>query len=276
MLGKLIKYDLKSITRFLLIIHIFLIAAAVFGRVFLTGRIDFEADEINEFLLTLTFVIYIIIFAGVSFGTSIIIAVRFYKNLFSDEGYLTNTLPVTKGMHLLSKTIAGSLWCLIDTLLICLCAYILMAVPVITEPLSAHWDEFIHLLGFQGQGDLNLFLLYMLLLSVVSAVGNVVIIEASIIFGQLFNGHKVLGAVVAYFVITTITSIAVTVAMGVQGILSDSIAMNSGTASMAPESIDLAGYLTDIMNLSLILSLCLTVILYLLSYFIMRRKINLS
>ncbi len=30
------------------------------------------------------------------------------------------------------------------------------------------------------------------------------------------------------------------------------------------------------MNLSLILSLCLTVILYLLSYFIMRRKINLS
>ena len=211
-----------------------------------------------------------------SFGTSIIIAVRFYKNLFSDEGYLTNTLPVTKGMHLLSKTIAGSLWCLIDTLLICLCAYILMAVPVITEPLSAHWDEFIHLLGFQGQGDLNLFLLYMLLLSVVSAVGNVVIIEASIIFGQLFNGHKVLGAVVAYFVITTITSIAATVAMGVQGILSDSIAMNSGTASMAPESIDLAGYLTDIMNLSLILSLCLTVILYLLSYFIMRRKINLS
>ena len=81
---------------------------------------------------------------------------------------------------------------------------------------------------------------------------------------------------VAYFVITTITSIAATVAMGVQGILSDSIAMNSGTASMAPESIDLAGYLTDIMNLSLILSLCLTVILYLLSYFIMRRKINLS
>ena len=38
MLGKLIKYDLKSITRFLLIIHIFLIAAAVFGRVFQIGR----------------------------------------------------------------------------------------------------------------------------------------------------------------------------------------------------------------------------------------------
>ena len=276
MLGKLIKYDLRSITKFLLIIHIFLVVATVFGRVFLTGRIDFEADEINEFLLTLTFVIYIILFAGVSFGTCIVIAVRFYKNLFSDEGYLTNTLPVTRGMHLLSKTIAGSIWSFIDMLLIYLCAYILMAVPVITVPLSEHWDEFIRLLGFQGQGDFNLFLLYMLLLVVVSAFGNVIVIEASVVLGQLFNNHKVLGAVVSYFVITTITSIAATVAMGVQGILSNSIAINSSAASTAAESIDLAGYLMDIMNLSLVLSLCLTVILYLLSYFVMRKKINLS
>ncbi len=276
MLGKLIKYDLKSITKFLLIIHMFLVAAAVFGRIFLTGRIDLEADEINEFLLTLTFVICIIIFAGVSFGTNIVIAVRFYRNLFSDEGHLTNTLPVTKGMHLLSKTIAGSIWCLVDMLLIYLCACILMAVPVITEPLSAHWDEFIRLLGFQGQADFNFFLLCMLLLTIVSAVCNVVIIEASVIFGQLFNSYKVLGAVVAYFVITAITSIAATVAMGVQGILSDSIAMNSGTASTAPASIDPAGYLMDIINLSLVLSFCLAVIFYLLSYFIMRKKIDLS
>ena len=190
------------------------------------------------------------------------------RGLYSNEagmGSAPNAAATADVSHPAKQGLVQMLSVFIDTLLICLCAYILMAVPVITEPLSAHWDEFIHLLGFQGQGDLNLFLLYMLLLSVVSAVGNVVIIEASIIFGQLFNGHKVLGAVVAYFVITTITSIAATVAMGVQGILSDSIAMNSGTASMAPESIDLAGYLTDIMNLSLILSLCLTVILYLLS-----------
>ena len=198
---------------------------------------------------------------------------RFYKNLFSDEGYLTNTLPVTRGMHLLSKTIAGSIWSFIDMLLIYLCAYILMAVPVITVPLSEHWDEFIRLLGFQGQGDFNLFLLYMLLLVVVSAFGNVIVIEASVVLGQLFNSHKVLGAVVSYFVITTITSIAATIVMGVQGILSSSIDINSGTS---PESIDFAGYLMDIMNLSLVLSLCLTVILYLLSYFVMRKKINLS
>ena len=77
MLGKLIRYDLKSTTKFLVIIHIFLVAASVFGRIFLTGRLDFESDELNELLLTLAFVVYIIIFAGVSYGTYIVIAVRF-------------------------------------------------------------------------------------------------------------------------------------------------------------------------------------------------------
>lgn len=273
MLGKLIRYDLKSTTKFLVIIHIFLVAASVFGRIFLTGRLDFESDELNELLLTLAFVVYIIIFAGVSYGTYIVIAVRFYKNMFSDEGYLTNTLPVTKGMHLLSKTISGSIWCVIDMLLIYVCAYILLAIPIITDPLSAHWDEFIRLLGFQGQGDFNFFLFYMAVLTIVSAVGNVITIEASVVLGQLFNGHKVLGSVVSYFVITTVIAIASTVIMGAQGILSDSIAMNSSTT---PESIDFAGYMMDILNISFGISVAIAVILSLLSYFIMKRKVNLS
>lgn len=271
MLGKLIKYDLKSTTKFLLIIHIFLVAASVFGRVFLTGRLNFESEEINEFLLTLAFVIYIILFAGVSFGTYIIIAVRFYKNLFSDEGYLTNTLPVTKGMHLLSKTISGSLWALIDMFLIYLCAYILLAIPIITDAVSSHWDEFIRLLGFQGQSDFNFFLLYMAVLTLVSALGSVITIEASVIFGQLFNGHKVLGAVVSYFVITTLTSIIATVVMGIQGILSSNLAVSADASS-----IDFAGYMMDIMNVSFGLSVVIAIVLYIASYFIMKKKVNLA
>src|SRR5699024_9789717 len=144
---------------------------------------------------------------------------------------------------------------------------------IITDPLSAHWDEFIRLLGFQGQGDFNFFLFYMAVLTIVSAVGNVITIEASVVLGQLFNGHKVLGSVVSYFVITTVIAIASTVIMGVHGILSDSIAMNSSTT---PESIDFAGYMMDILNISFGISVAIAVILYLLSYFIMKRKVNLS
>lgn len=40
MLGKLIKYDLKSMNRFLIILHAFLLLIAVLLRVFVTSRIQ--------------------------------------------------------------------------------------------------------------------------------------------------------------------------------------------------------------------------------------------
>ena len=268
MLGKLIRYDLKSTTRFLMVIHIFLIIFSILGRIFLTGRFPYEADDISELLIALTFTVYIILFAGASFGTLIVIAVRFYKNLFSDEGYLTNTLPVTKGMHLLSKTISGTIWCTIDVFTLYLCAFILIAIPPVTETLGAHWGQFIRLLGFSSQLSFYLFLLYMAALTVIGAVANVVSIQSSIIFGQLFNGHKVLGAVVSYFVLTTITSIVATVLMVIYNSIEFGTAYGSGLTFSA--------YMTDISNLAVGLEGVFSVILYILSYAVMKKKINLS
>lgn len=55
---------------------------------------------------------------GISTGTQLFISVRFYQSLFSDEGYLAFTLPVTPGQHLLARTLVGGLWALIDTVII--------------------------------------------------------------------------------------------------------------------------------------------------------------
>lgn len=274
MLGKLIKYDLKSTTKFLLIIHLFLVAASVFGRVFITGRLDFEMEGVNELLLTLTFVLFIIVFVGVSYGTYIVIAVRFYKNLFSDEGYLTNTLPVTRGMHLLAKTLSGGIWAVIDMFLIFVSTWILLSIPLLTDTIGAHWDEFIRLLGFGGQGDFNLFLAHLTLVSIVGGFCSVISIEASVIFGQLFNSHKVLGAVVSYFAITVVLSVVSTVVMSMTGVLGENLVVS--TASPDSMTFSFAGYMTDLLNATLGLSVATAVILYIASFFILKKRINLS
>lgn len=274
MLGKLIKYDLKSTTKFLLIIHLFLVAASVFGRVFITGRLDFEMEGVNELLLTLTFVLFIIVFVGVSYGTYIVIAVRFYKNLFSDEGYLTNTLPVTRGMHLLAKTLSGGIWAVIDMFLIFVSTWILLSIPLLTDTIGAHWDEFIRLLGFGGQGDFSLFLAHLTLVSIVGGFCSVISIEASVIFGQLFNSHKVLGAVVSYFAITVVLSVVSTVVMSMTGVLGENLAVSN--ASPDSMTFSFAGYMTDLLNATLGLSVATAVILYIASFFILKKRINLS
>lgn len=274
MLGKLIKYDLKSTSRLLVLIHVFLVILSVLGRVFITGRITFDTEEVDQFLLTLALLLYIILFAGASFATYIVIAVRFYKNLFSDEGYLTNTLPVRKSTLLFTKTLSGTIWALIDILLISLCSYLLFAIPAITDAIAPHWDEFLALLGFQGRQDFTLFMVYLAVSAVIGAFSGVVMIEASVVLGQLFNGHKILGAVVSYFVLTTILSVISTVVLSIQGVLNRSYLIQDPAYDVS--GFDFASYIRDIINSSVCMCIVVTLILYLMSYFIMRKKINLS
>ena len=106
MLGKLIKYDLKYMNRFLILIHVFFLAASLCIRLFLTGPLLQSGTDFSDgkFVLpvTLTFSFYILLATGVYFATYLVAIIRFYKNLFSDQGYLTQTLPVTTGQHLLA------------------------------------------------------------------------------------------------------------------------------------------------------------------------------
>lgn len=99
MLGKLMKYDLKSVFKVLIIFYILGIIFAVLTRIFL--NID------NSLMF------YIIgkICSGVTIGMIFNIIInnifrmwaRFRRNLYSDEAYLTHTLPVEKSQLYLSK-----------------------------------------------------------------------------------------------------------------------------------------------------------------------------
>lgn len=64
MLGKLLKYDMKSLNRFLIVLHAFLLLSALGIRIFLTGRI--VADNTAEgTILGLSFLLYILVGARI-------------------------------------------------------------------------------------------------------------------------------------------------------------------------------------------------------------------
>ena len=105
MLKKLIKYDLKYGAKIVIVIHALLWIAAIFGRVFFLDRIDFDAPtEQLVSVLVLFFSAFVLLFSVVSLATALLIAARFYKNLFTDEGYLTWTLPASPVQQLWAKT----------------------------------------------------------------------------------------------------------------------------------------------------------------------------
>ena len=270
MLGKLIKYDLKALNRFLILIHAFLLAASAACRLFITGRINADANELNQILLALSIIFYFILFIGVSWGTQIIIAVRVYKNIFSDEGYLTNTLPVTRGQLLLSKTIAGSIWSTIDAIFIYLCTFLLLATPYVITAVKENGDELLQVFGIPKSISLAAVFFWFLLLILIGGIGNTILLYASIVLGQLFGSHRVLGSVVAYFVLTALISVFTLLFMTVTG--SFSVAMTSA----AENTILPYDYFKNTLMITIILETVTSIILYGISYWMMEKKMNLN
>ena len=108
MLRKLLKYDFKALFKFWWIAALINLALSIFGGLFtLIQSCNYWIAELLSnftggaiFLVNCSYVALII----VSF---VLIFIRFYQNFFSDEGYLTFTLPVKRSQLLNSKVISG-------------------------------------------------------------------------------------------------------------------------------------------------------------------------
>ena len=123
MLGKLFKYEWRSISKLLLPIHGFVLLFALLSRFYFTisGGTDALLNTDSTIIGTLTMLLIfalVIVISSIAIFTYIYSGYHFHKNVFTDQGYLTNTLPVTPSQLLLSKELAALLWLLIDVVVI--------------------------------------------------------------------------------------------------------------------------------------------------------------
>ncbi|MBO4356091.1 MAG: hypothetical protein J5850_04480 [Clostridia bacterium] len=115
---KLLKYDLKALLRIIVPIDATILVAALIGCGSLVALFGVASSDVNsevmDFLsifvsfgssMTLMFSMILISMAIVV--AQIIIFVRYYKNMITDEAYLTFTLPRTSGQIFASKFISG-------------------------------------------------------------------------------------------------------------------------------------------------------------------------
>ncbi len=107
MLKKLLKYEFRSYLKLWAIFSSILLSASITTSV--VYEISFDSES-PIFIISIFMLIFTI--AGGSaylISPFIMSIVRFYKNLFSDEGYLTFTLPIKKTDIINSKIISSSL-----------------------------------------------------------------------------------------------------------------------------------------------------------------------
>ena len=120
MLGKLLKYDFKWVYKLIIIFYILAIIFSVIGRAFST----IENSLVFEVVSQIAFGTAISMMVSGLINTLMRSWVRFHRNVYKDESYLTHTLPVKKQDIFSSKVITGAVAIFTSMVVIIGCLFI--------------------------------------------------------------------------------------------------------------------------------------------------------
>lgn len=222
MLKKLFHYDMKYTARLVLPLMLLTLGTTLLGSIAmkLLGSIEYSSFS-TTFGATLLSIVLGLIVAGsifilIAFAiiTSIVVFMRFYKHFFSDEGYLTHTLPVKTSTHMFSKTWSTLLWVIITTVAVLL--YIFLYILIGAAPYGSllnmdtfrYIGEFFQAIFPYMTPSYWIIGLETLVLTLVSVVFSTFMIFTAITIGAVVaKKHKILAAIGFYYLINMIISI---------------------------------------------------------------------
>ena len=219
MLRKLLKYEWKSSWRIILAMNCFLLLVTLLGMFSFRALFAENQLEVVQIFGVLSLILYYLTIIVIIFAVLIFMGVRFYRNLYGDEGYLMHTLPVSVHAKVLSKLFVTVAFYLITTIAIIL-SVISLAFSLITyaEPtvdlaaeIAKGWREVQPILEQELGMNLGLYGFLIIIGVIVGTFSAILMIYAAISIGQMFGRHKVMGSIVSYIGLyilqQTITSI---------------------------------------------------------------------
>lgn len=278
------KYEWKATKKILLPLNLTIVLITLMGCVFLGT--DILQSESSIPLVVLLIVLYALSMVALCLASNIYLLIRFYKNLFSNEGYLMFTLPVNPVQLLNSKLIVAYIWSFFNALL----TYIsIFALTFSSSYYSAiHGDSnskstflsriissiagdatdsasFQEVFGYSELGFLFQFTIYLL----ISAFFSLTMGYFAIILGQLIEKYKLASSIAFYIVLYVSSQLISTITL---------IAINlSNITSNSLSSLELTRSIySTIFPTSSISSLILGILFYVATLFIIRKKINLD
>ncbi|GAA0714637.1 ABC transporter permease [Paraclostridium ghonii] len=194
MLGKLLKYELKSTAKFFVPMYFAILVITTLNSIFMRKNVFQEAQGIISMVIGALFI-------ALTTLTIIVIVKRFKKNLLGDEGYLMFTLPVSSGKLILSKYISALIWISLTAVVT------MMAVIIYTNGMDPVIEGFFRHYFKDNQTFIMALTIIVLTLSAISTV--VFIIYNSIAIAQLpiFTKHKTLVSIISFFVIGKVVNI---------------------------------------------------------------------
>lgn len=275
MFAKLLKHEWRSTREMLGILSLISLGASLLGGLtmcylFYVSSHDGGGNEALKILSVLFMIAAMIALAVVGAAAVLVYMGRFYKSRFTDEGYLTFTLPVNTHQNLLASLVNTAVGMVLITLVICLsgCLWMVIAFAgvegfyqTVWEHFPELWEKFWSLVQTHA-GEIPWGLVARGLLSALTGVINsLVMLMLAVTVGSLIaKKHKILAAVAVFYGIHVLISIATAFLM------SANVALSGGALAAA----------SGFFGRTALLMTALSLGGYFLMYWLVDRKLNLN
>ena len=268
MVRKLIKYDFTSYMRLLLPVQLILLGIAALNRFV---QLFEDGSTVYNIVFYSSIVLYVISIIVALVLTMVVGIVRFYQGMYSGEGYLSHTLPVTPTQHILSKLIVTILYYLGTFLAIFLSFMIVTLGEMNIELFKSAGFMFGRLMSYT-HGHAVLYVIELVLLIVTSLVCGMLCYYFCISVGQLAQKRKILLAFGVYFGLYIISQILGTILVVVFSLMGHDV-YTGMYMWIANHSI---AFYHIVFGIGIAIQLIMSVVYFLLIRYIMSKKLNLT
>ena len=266
MLGKLLKYEWKTSGKIFLGLNLYMIVITIMGFIMLSLGLADANEKVATFITPILSVCYVLSIFAISIAVCILILYRFFKSLYTDEGYLTHTLPIKPSTILLSKFIYGFLCTFVTSIIIMFSILLIFIAAIPDTDLIATTQEAILTISKQTGMSVSGFIILSIVYLVLSIVSGLLCFYASISLGQLFKKHKLIGSFVWYGVFYIIGQIFSTIYLIIMGFTSLDLT-NEITANT---------FVDRMLSTSLVFAIISCIIYWFISNYIISKKLNLE
>lgn len=260
MLGKVLKYDLKALCRYLIPLYAVLLGLGIMIR--LLGF--FDNVSIIAIICGLM-IVALVVLSCLSFVLNGIFSVKHYlENLFKDEGYLTHTLPIKKGTLLFSKVLAS-------LVTFCVTALILVVSLIIAFYQKGLFGDVIKGLNLSIYGmTVYEFLLFMIVYGIIGYIATILMVYAAIAIGYSRSSNKLVNSVVCGLIFYFVMEFLYLGLLGIIMIINPSFMSNldNGTFMMKD--------LISFFSIFMVFTALIGGVYYYISYRFMDKKLNLE
>lgn len=270
MLGKLFKHEFKETAKRLIPLNCILIAFTLLGCIFL-GTNLFQQKSLAVLSVSCT-ILYVLSIFALFIITGVYLTIRFYKTMYSNQGYLTHTLPVSTGSILNTKILVSAFWICIASIVTILSIFALVRVAAGASWESADFNQIKYVFTTAFGLSFPEVSFYIIVTLLLTCISSVLMVCASLSIGQLFSQHRILGSVAAFIAIYMVQQIAGTAIIFILGIQSSVFDF----AEKAETAAAFHGFYRGIFGASLIELVFFSIAFYSISYFLTKKKLNLE